>query len=282
MTKQFLITGASTGIGYDAARLLIEQGHLVWGSVRKPADGQRVQQELGTQFTPLLFDVTDDDAIQQAAAQLKSDLNGRPLHGLVNNAGIAITGPMEHIPLREFRRQFDVNLFGVVAVTQAVLPFIAKPNGRIVNISSVSGKLTYPYFGPYAASKHALESMSDALRRELAIHGMHVSIIEPGSVITPIWGKMSEEQMVEDYKDTVYTRSLNKLLQGVKRTADMGMPVEIVSKTIAHALTADRPKIRYPLPNQWLMGWLFPRFLPQRWIDNVITKQLGLTPEKKL
>ena len=278
MKKTVLITGVSSGIGFDAARLLLEKGHTVLGSVRRTTDGEQLQKQLGERFTPLLFDVTDETAVYHAAEQVKAILNGAPLHGLVNNAGIAVSGPVAHVPLAEFRRQFEVNLFGAIGVTQAFLPLLAKPDGRIVNISSVSGKIAYPFFGPYAASKHALEAISDALRRELAIHGMHVAIIEPGSVQTPIWQKAEEENMATNYQQTPYRAPLEALAETVRKTAEIAMPVELVSQAIFHALTADRPKIRYALPNNWLGGWLAPRFLPQRWIDRIITKQLKLTP----
>src|SRR5690606_7879549 len=189
--KHILITGISSGIGYAAARDLISHGYHVFGSVRREEDAQRLRDELGPGVTPLLFDVTDHSAIESAVAQMTEALNGQNLTALVNNAGITTPGPLLHMSLHEFRQQFEVNLFGLLDVTQQVAPLLgARPDapqlpGRIINIGSVSGKVAYPCMGAYAASKHALEALSDALRRELMLYGVDVILIEPGTVNTP-------------------------------------------------------------------------------------------------
>ncbi|MDJ0751962.1 MAG: SDR family oxidoreductase [Ardenticatenaceae bacterium] len=271
-----LITGTSSGIGYDASRYLIASGYRVFGSLRKAADGERVRQELGEQFNPLIFDVTDEAAIRQAAETVKERLKGQPLHGLVNNAGIAVAGPLEHLPLADLRQQFEVNTIGVVGVTQAFLPLLAQPGGRIINISSVSGKIAFPFFGPYAGSKFALEAISASWRRELLLRGIDVIIIGPGSVKTPIWEKAAEHNVPSRYQDTIYREALEALGETVTQSAASGMPVEIISKTILKALTVKRPKTRYALPNSWLSGWLAPLYLPARLIDRVVGKSLKL------
>ncbi|MBK8905950.1 MAG: SDR family oxidoreductase [Anaerolineaceae bacterium] len=280
--KYVVITGASSGIGYDAARYLIEHGFHVFGSVRKPADGARVQAELGEQFTPLLFDVTDGAAIETAVTQVKEKIGSSGLAGLVNNAGIAVAGPLMHLPLDDLRQQFEVNLFGLLDVTQKFLPLLgAVPNpghapGRIVNISSVSGRVAYPFMGPYAASKHALEALSDALRRELLLFGVDVVVIEPGSVRTPIWDK-AQELDVALYSHTPY----KSILEGMKRVfvnrGQTGIPVEKVSQAIYTALTAAKPKTRYVLARKLLTGWLLPRYLPDRRFDKIVAKRLGIS-----
>lgn len=279
--KYIVITGASTGIGYDAARYLIARGYHLFGSVRKVADGQRVQAELGEQFTPLLFDVTDGDAVETAVSQVSQRIGSSGLAGLVNNAGIAVAGPLMHIPLAELKHQFNVNLFGLFDVTQKFLPLLGAatnlghPPGRIVNISSVSGKIVYPFLGPYAASKHALEALSDALRRELLIYGIDVVVIEPGSVKTPIWDKAQELDTTK-YEQTDYKNLLDGMKKVFVSQGKAGIPVKTVSETIYHALTAERPKTRYVLARKLLSGWLIPRYLPDRRLDKIFAKRLGI------
>ncbi len=279
--KYVVITGASTGIGYDGTRYLIEKGWHVFGSVRKQADAERVQAELGERFTPLLFDVTDGAAIKTAADQVAQQVGDNGLWGLVNNAGVAVPGPLMHLPIDEFRRQLEINLIGQLAVTQAFLPLLGArkdaphPPGRIINMSSVSGKIAYPFMGPYAASKHALEALSDALRRELLIYGIDVIVIEPGSIKTPIWDKAGDLDP-SLYADTDYVEFLEPMQKTVVRQGQTGVPVERVSEKIWEALTKERPKTRYPIPRKWLTGWILPRWLPDRMFDNIVAKRLGI------
>ena len=280
--KYIVITGASSGIGYDAARYLAAHGFHVFGSVRKQADADRVQNELGEQFTPLLFDVTDGEAVATAVAQVTQIVGGNGLAGLVNNAGIAVAGPLMHLPMEDFRWQMEVNLYGQLDVTRKFLPLLgAVPNaphppGRIVNISSVSGKVVYPFMGPYAASKHALEAISDALRRELLIFGIDVIVIGPGSVQTPIWDK-AQDLDTEPYSETPY----KGMMEGMKKVfisqGKSGIPVEKVSEVIYEALTKEKPKTRYAIARKLLSGWLLPRYLPARIFDNIIARRLGIT-----
>ncbi|MAU02046.1 MAG: oxidoreductase [Anaerolineaceae bacterium] len=280
--KYVLITGVSTGIGYDAARFLIERGFHVFGSVRKQVDGERVQGELGEQFTPLLFDVTDEEAVETAVSKVSEKIGNNGLAGLVNNAGIAVAGPLMHLPLEDFRWQMEVNLVGQLAVTQKFLPLLGAvpdaphPPGRIINISSVSGKVVYPFMGPYAASKHALEAISDALRRELLIFGIDVVVIGPGSVQTPIWDK-AQEIDVEPYKETPYLSMMEGMKKTLVRQGKSGIAVEKVSAVIYEALTKEKPKTRYAIARKLLSGWLLPRYLPARMFDNIIAKRLGIT-----
>ena len=264
---------------------MIERGFHVFGSVRKQGDGEVVRGELGGQFTALLFDVTDGGAVETAVSQVMQIVGTDGLAGLVNNAGIAVAGPLLHLSLAEFRRQFEVNLFGLLDVTQKFLPLLGavphatQPPGRIVNISSVSGKVVYPFMGPYAASKHALEAVSDALRRELLLFGIDVIVVEPASVKTPIWDK-AQELDIEPYKNTVY----KEILEGMKRVfvsqGKSGIPVERVSEVIFEALTKETPKTRYVLARKLLTGWLLPRYLPDRRFDKIIAKRLGITNSK--
>lgn len=278
--KGIVITGVSTGIGHAAAADLVARGYHVFGSVRTAADGERLVATWGDAFTPLLFDVTDHDAIVAAATLVRERLNGDNLCGLVNNAGITMLGPLQHMSLADFRRQFDVNLIGLLDVTQQFLPLLGasheapRPRGRIVNISSISGRLAYPFFGAYAASKHGLEGLSDALRRELLIYDIDVVLIEPGTTQTPIIDKAGRQ--AEQYGATDYGQAIATMQGGAaaerRRTA---IPVKRVSRQIITAIESPRPKTRYPIPRKWWSGWLIPRLLPDRWLDRLAARVLG-------
>ena len=213
--RSVVITGASTGIGWATARLLLDRGFRVFGSVRKQADADRLRSEFGVNFIPLLFDVTDEAAVLAAAREVRTALGGETLAGLVNNAGIAVAGPLLGLSADEFRRQLDVNVMGPVIATQAFAPLLGAdpaltgPRGRIVMISSVAGKNGNPLTPAYAASKHAIEGLSESLRREMMLFGIDVIIVAPGAVKTPIWGK-ADEVDVSRYQNSPYRPALEK------------------------------------------------------------------------
>lgn len=279
--KYILITGASTGIGYDAARYLIERGYHVFGSVRKQTDADRVQAALGERFTPLLLDVTDEAAVETAVSQIQQIVGKNGLYGLVNNAGIAVGGPLMHLTLDEMRFQLEVNVIGVLAVTQACLPLLGAgkdspyPPGRIVNVSSVSGRTSYPFFGAYAASKHALEAMTDALRREMSIYGIKVIGVNPGPIQTPIWDK-AEEVDPTPFLGTDYEAALLYAQKFAIERGRRGLPVAAVSKVIARALESKRPYARYPVVRNRLTGWTIPQWLPDRLVDVIVNRMLKI------
>ena len=190
-----VVTGASTGIGAACAKRLVDEGWRVFAGVRKPADGERLKADLGASLIPVIIDVTDTASVKAAAKTVGAALDGQTLKGLVNNAGIAVAGPMLELPLEEFENQMDVNVTGIVRVTQAFGPLLGvdasltgEP-GRIVMMSSVAGEMGAPFLGPYAASKHAVEGISKSLRRELMLYGIEVVVIGPGAVATPIWSQ---------------------------------------------------------------------------------------------
>jgi len=280
MQKSIVITGASTGIGYAAAKELIARGYRVFGSVRKAADGERVQRELGEAFTPLLFDVTDHAALPAAVAQVAAAVGEHGLAGLVNNAGIAHSGPLMHIPLREFRQVLEVNVVGVLAVTQAFLPLLGArrdcphPPGRVINISSISGGVTFPLVATYAVSKHALEALSDGMRRELALYGIEVSAIEPGNIRTPIWDKAPEQEVDARYACTDYAAVMAGMPAFVERQLKTAKPISVVTDAIVAALESRRPKTRYPL----IGLWHFRKLLSDRVLDRLTIKEVGLKP----
>jgi NAD(P)-dependent dehydrogenase (short-subunit alcohol dehydrogenase family) len=276
-----LITGVSTGIGHAAAKRLLADGHSVFGSVRQEADAERLQQELGEKFTPLLFDVTDRAAIEEAAGTVEQALGGENLAGLVNNAGIAVPGPLLYLKPEDLRFQLEVNLIGVLNVTQVFAPMLGAREhaggrpGRIVNISSVAGQRALPFLGAYAASKHALEGFSEALRRELLPFGVDVIVIGPGPVKTAIWDK-GEAADFSPYQNTPYAPMIEKFSQLFITQGKSGLPAEDLGELIRHALTADNPKTRYAAVKQGLAEKLVTQFGSPRFLDRVIGKRLGL------
>jgi NAD(P)-dependent dehydrogenase (short-subunit alcohol dehydrogenase family) len=245
-----LITGSSSGIGAACAVGLDRRGFRVFAGVRSQADAERLRQQASPRLTPVMLDVTAPASIAAVAATLSDALGSRGLAGLVNNAGVAVCGPLETLPLAELRRQLEVNCVGPIAVTQAMLPLLRAARGRIVNMSSANGALAPPYMGPYAASKFALEALSDALRLELRRTGIKVCLVEPGVIATPIWEKSIDaaDQLlgrlpppaVEFYRD-----DLEALRRSARRLAAMGWPAESVVRAVIHALTARHPKTRY-------------------------------------
>jgi len=277
--KSIVVTGASTGIGRDAVRILIENGFRVYGSVRKQEDADGLVKEFGQNFVRLIFDVTDEAAVSAAAKQVREGLNGETLFGLINNAGVAVAGPMMHLPIENFRKQLEINVTGQVIVTQAFVPLLGADRllngepGRIVNISSASGKNGSPFVGAYAASKHALEGMSESMRRELMLYGIDVIIIGPGPIATPIWDK-AEQEDVNQYQDTDYFESSTKFQKYALKSGRNGLPVERVSEVILQALTSAKPRVRYTITPNPFRSWLMS-MLPKRFIDNIIAKNLG-------
>jgi NAD(P)-dependent dehydrogenase (short-subunit alcohol dehydrogenase family) len=280
--RSVVITGASTGIGWATAKLLLDRGFRVFGSARKPADAARLKTEFGANFTPLLFDVTDEAAVLAAAREVRSVLGGETLAGLVNNAGIAVAGPVLELAADEFRRQMDVNVIGPIIATQAFGPLLGSdrslkgPKGRIVMVSSVAGKNGNPLSSAYSASKHALEGLSESLRREMMLFGIDVIIVAPGPVKTPIWSK-AEEVDISAYRNSPYLPALEGARKFTKHFSEIGLPAEKIAQTIAGALTSANPKVRYQVtPDP--MRHLITGLLPKRIVDRIIARRLGLMP----
>jgi len=278
MMKKIVVTGVSTGIGYSTAKILCNSGYLVYGSVRKEAD---IPKEFGENFIPLIFDVTDPKAIQESAEKVKCDLiSGECITGLVNNAGIAIGGPISLIDTEVFRKQFDVNFFGLIDVTKAFLPLLGaykgSPNqGKIINISSVSGKRAYPFVGPYTASKFALEAFSDSLRRELLLYGVDVILIEPGPIKTAIWDK------APDPEDNVfigsdYESALRRFFNMFIKMGKKGLDADIIGNRIKEIIQNPSPKTRHVITPNRFRNYILPGILPDRTFDKLSGKELGL------
>jgi NAD(P)-dependent dehydrogenase (short-subunit alcohol dehydrogenase family) len=266
------VTGASSGIGEATAHHLAGLGFDVLAGVRSDADAERLS--VGA-IAPLRIDVADQASIDAAAASAPS-----PLAGLVNNAGIAISGPLEYIPIDELRRQLEVNVIGQVAVTQAFLPRIREGLGRIVNISSIGGRFALPMVGPYAASKFAIEAISDSLRRELRPWGIHVVAIEPGAIITPIWEKSGQaaEGLIARMPDEAHERYSDVIdavrAEAAKRATE-GTSAAEVAKAVGVALTASRPKARYLVGRDAKMRARMTWLLPDRVLDAAVARALG-------
>jgi NAD(P)-dependent dehydrogenase (short-subunit alcohol dehydrogenase family) len=274
-----VVTGASSGIG-EACTLHLERlGFQVFAGVRNAADGERLRSESSGNVTPISIDVTDQETIRTAAARVAEAAGDGGLAGLVNNAGVAISGPLEFIPIDELRRQLEVNLVGQVAVTQAFLALLRKGRGRVVNISSIGGRIALPFAGPYAASKFGIEAISDSLRRELRPWGIEVSVIEPGSVATKIWEKgtakareLSENLPPEGLE--LYGGAIQKMQKLAAETAARGIPPEEVAKDVAHALTSPKPKTRYLVGRDAKMRARVSGLVSDRMFDRLIARAL--------
>jgi len=269
VARAVLVTGASSGIGHASALRLVASGWRVFGGVRSEEDAERLR---GHGVEPLQLDVTDSAAIAAAA-----EVVGGELHGLVDNAGIAIAAPLELVPLDELRRQLEVNVVGQVAVLQAFLPLLRRSRGRVVLVGSVGGRSALPFLGPYAASKHALEAIADSLRVELAPWGIGVSIVEPASVKTAVWTKGAAQADVmragiSHERDELYAARIERF-KAVAMKRGPGIDPDVVAQAVEHALTASRPKARYLVGRDaHIRAWI--ERLPTRLRDRVLAKAL--------
>jgi NAD(P)-dependent dehydrogenase (short-subunit alcohol dehydrogenase family) len=281
-SKDVVVTGVSTGIGWGTTKVLISKGFRVFGSVRKPADAERLQREFGDGFVPIIMDITDADAVHQAARKVGSMIGDRNLVGLVNNAGIVVSGPLLHLRPSEYRRQLEVNMVSPLVVIQAFAPLLGTdkkrqgPAGRIVNITSSVAKVAIPLLGAYSASKFGLEGMSDALRRELILFGIDVVIIEPGTVNTAMYDKGEKEDLSE-FKQTGYWEAVQNFQKFIVTEARThGLSPERLGEAVHVALTTEKPKARYAVIPQRLKNWILPRLLPARMLDAELAKQMKL------
>lgn len=265
-----LTTGASKGIGFAAARYLADRGYRSLGTVRTEEDAALLH-EAGIE--PVLMDVTDSASVARAAGEVERMLAGEPLRALVNNAGILAAGPIELADLQDARAVFDVNFFGALEVTQRFLPMLRASRGRVINMSSLSGRFAFPFVGVYAATKHALEAASEALRRELIHTGVDVILIEPGSIQTPIWDNLEALDM-RRFQDTEYERLMPVVRELAVRGGRSGLPVEHVSRAVYRAVSARRPPARIPVVES-RPRWFLQRLVPARAWDRLIGRLLA-------
>ena len=277
--RSVLVTGASTGIGRATALRLDTSGWRVFAGVRKPEDAESLREAASSRLTPVFLDVTDTDQIAAAAEQIEKESEDG-LDGLVNNAGVAIPGPLETIPLEDFRRQLEVNLVAYVAVTQTLLAQIRKAEGRVIFLSSIGGRVAFPFGGPYHASKFGTEAIGDVFRQELRPWGLKVSIVEPGSIDTPIWerGQRKAEEIEAKSPRTklLYGAAIEKFRKVIEDTAERGIPPEKVAKAISHALESNRPRSRYLVGLDAKVQARLKPVIPMAVFDRIVARQLNL------
>ncbi len=275
-----VVTGASTGIGRAIALHLDRLGFRVFAGVRREPDAESLRRAASPRLAPVRIDVTEAKSLAAAAERVAGESGDAGLAGVVANAGIGLGGPLEFVPLDDLRRQLEVNVVGVVATLQAFLPAARRARGRVVIVGSNSGRLAAPFAGPYAASKFAVEAIADSLRVELRPLGVQVSLLEPGAIATPIWDKTQRyadetlAQMPEEAKP-LYADGLATVLQSLERSARGALPPERCARVVEHALTARRPRTRYPVAAEAWIATLVARLVPDRIRDRLITKLLA-------
>jgi NAD(P)-dependent dehydrogenase (short-subunit alcohol dehydrogenase family) len=280
-----VITGASAGIGAACALALDTLGYRVFAGVRNPADGESLQRRAGPRLMPIRLDVTDPASLAAASHTVTAMMGDHGLAGLINNAGIGVAGPVEALPLAEWRRQFEVNVFGLIATTQTFLPLIRKGRGRIINMGSIAGRASMPFMAPYAASKHALVAVTDALRIELQPWGIRVALIEPGAIATPIWGKTRKEadrwdaSWSQDLK-AMYQEGFTRVKEAATAAGEQAQPAKVVADAVAHALRSRWPKSRYLIGSDAAIRAYLAVLLPARLNDWLITSIVKLPPRR--
>lgn len=276
-----VITGASTGIGAACALACIGRGMTVFAGVRTQEADEALRRQGGKRLIPIRLDVTDADSIRQAERVVRETVGLTGLSGLVNNAGIAVGSPLEVVPIEALRSQLEVNVIGQVMVTQAFLPLLRLARGRIVNMGSIAGRGTIPVMGPYSASKHALEALTDALRLELQPWGLHVSIVEPGAIATPIWEKSAKTgneiaASAGPAAVALYADLISRVKDRVAQAANGAISADFVAQAVLHALTAAKPKTRYLVGSDAKIRAVMLKWLPDRMQDWILTKVLAL------
>lgn len=278
--RSTLVTGASTGIGRATALRLDAAGWRVFAGVRKEADAESLRAAGSTRLTPVTLDVGDAEAIASAAGLISGELEGAGLDGLVNNAGISLPSPLETMPIEDFRRQIEINLTGQVAVTQALLPSIRQAQGRIVFLSSIGGRIAFPFTGAYHAAKFGVEAVGDVFRRELRRSGISVSIVEPGSIATDIWdrGERASDEIGgrSPEREALYGDAIEKYRKTVRGVAKRGIPPEKVAEVIEHALSASRPHSRYLVGRDAKFQARMKYLIPTRIFDRILARATGL------
>lgn len=281
LPRSYVITGASSGIGRACALHLDKRGARVFAGVRKEADAESLRAEASDRLVPVILDVTRQDQIDAAAALIAGQLGDEPLNGLVNNAGVAVGGPIEFTSIDETRWQYEVNVFGLLATTKAFIPMLRPSAGRVVNIGSIGGLVAGPFMTPYNGTKHAVEAISDGLRGELKPWGMHVCVIEPGRIATAIWQKGTDQMAAIEGKVgaegvALYGPSFQAMGATIKKSERQGIAPDRVARAVEHALTASRPRTRYVVGVDAhalsFLRWL----LPDRLFDWIYHRAMGL------
>lgn len=274
-----LISGSSTGIGRATALRLDAAGWTVFAGVRRDTDAEALAAAASSRLRPVILDVTDAASI--AAARELIETEGGSLDALVNNAGVAFTGPVEFIPLDDYRTQLEINLIGQLAVLQASIPALRRARGRIVNVTSIGGVVATPFFSPYAASKFGLEAVSDALRNELRPWGIRTIAVEPGSVATEIWDRGADQfertrERMPPEAVSLYGKAMEAMSRAGVEMGARGIPPDEAAALIEKALVARRPKARYRLGRDAHFMWTAKRLLPDRVFDRLIARAMRI------
>jgi len=276
-----LVTGASTGIGHACASALADKGFHVFAGVRRETDGERIRKESAGKVEPIMLDVTNPEHIAAAKQHITEVAGEKGLRGLVNNAGIAVAAPLEFVPMADFELQMNVNVKGLLAVTQAFLPLLRVASGRLCLISSTNGFFALPFMGPYSASKFAVEALGDSLRVELAPWNIRVSIVQPGAIQTPIWekSKAANEAMLNRMPaecHALYGKAIDVMRREAEKMANRAAPASRVADCVVHAITAAKPKTRYLCGGGARMEWLVARWMPDSLRDRIIRMVIGI------
>ncbi len=279
--KSIVITGTSTGIGYACSKSFIEKGYKVFGSVRNNNDAVRVSNELGNNFTPLIFDVTDETAVKESVKVVKNQIGNQKLSGLINNAGLGVMGTIQSLTAEQFKYQFDVNVLGVFHCCQAYLDLLGADKnrkgrpGKIINISSISGEIGMPFMSAYNMSKFGLEGFSEGIRRELLIYGIDVVVIAPGPIKTPIWKKINQKDQLKRYDNSDFRESLSRAIKMTEKMEQVGFEPSAIAERALSVIENTKNKTRYridPTRMQNIMLQLFPK----RVADRMIAKRMKI------
>jgi len=279
--KSVVITGTSTGIGYASSKLFIENGYRVFGSVRSNADADRVSSELGSNFIPLIFDVTDENAVKNSVRIVEDHIGDQKLSGLINNAGLGVIGTIQSLSAEQFKYQFEVNVLGVFHCCQAYLDLLGADKnrkgdpGKIINISSISGEIGMPFMSAYNMSKFGLEGFSEGIRRELLMYGIDVVVIAPGPVKTPIWKKINQKDEVKRYDNSDFRESVSRAMRMTEKMEQAGCEPSVIAERALSIITNTKNKTRYRIDPTRMQNILLQLF-PKRVADRMIAKRMKI------
>ncbi len=279
--KSIVITGTSTGIGYACSKRFIEKGYKVFGSVRNNNDADRVSNELGTNFIPLIFDVTDDTAVKESVKIVENHIGDQKLSGLINNAGLGVIGTIQSLTAEQFKYQFDVNVLGVFHCCQAYLDLLGADKnrkgdpGKIINISSISGEIGMPFMSAYNMSKFGLEGFSEGIRRELLMYGIDVVVIAPGPIKTPIWKKINQKDEVKRYDNSDFRESLARAMKMTDKMEQVGFEPIVIAERALSIIESKKNNTRYRIDPTRMQNLLLQLF-PKRIADRMIAKRMNI------
>ena len=279
--KSIVITGTSTGIGYACSKHFIEQGYKVFGSVRNNNDAERISNELGNNFIPLIFDVTDETAVKESVKVVENHIGDQKLSGLINNAGLGVMGTIQSLTAEQFKYQFDVNVLGVFHCCQAYLDLLGADKnrkgdpGKIINISSISGEIGMPFMSAYNMSKFGLEGFSEGIRRELLMYGIDVVVIAPGPIKTPIWKKINQKEEVKRYDNSDFRESLARAMKMTDKMEQVGFEPIVIAERALSIIESKKNNTRYRIDPTRMQNILL-QLLPKRIADRMIAKRLNI------